>query len=429
MEYFIEEALTYTECLNKIRLKYGEKGVTILSHRNVRIGGFFGLFAKDGVEISGYTSNKVIKAGEFQSVPESGVLPTAVPKEEGGRSAPDFEEEKRKLLEAANRANPNVNRSDPTLQKILMEMQELKERLSAPSSLSSSGEEHESISRIRDILTHNDFSPSYTQRILERIKKEFPLDKLNDFASVQDTVLEWIGESITLFREAEFHRRPRIMVLVGPTGVGKTTTIAKLAAVFRIGTPVAGRSVSVRMITIDAYRIGAKQQLESFGNIMQIPVSFVDNHEDLRKTIALYSEEVELILVDTIGRSPRDSVNLGKMRQILDACGTEAETYLTVSAAAKVGDLKEIMRQFEPFGYHAVIITKLDETTRVGNVISSLSELGKSIFYITDGQNVPKNIQKATVVRFLTNLEGFQVNRAKIEERFPNDESEQLWRK
>jgi flagellar biosynthesis protein FlhF len=117
------------------------------------------------------------------------------------------------------------------------------------------------------------------------------------------------------------------------------------------------------------------------------------------------------------------------MRQILDACGTEAETYLTVSAAAKVGDLKEIMRQFEPFSYQAVIITKLDETTRVGNVISSLSELGKSIFYITDGQNVPKNIQKATAVRFLTNLEGFQVNRAKIEERFPNDESEQLWRK
>ena len=89
MEYFIEQALTYTECLNKIRLKYGEKGVTILSHKNIRMGGVFGLFAKDGVEITGYTSNKVIKAGDFQH-PESGVLPVAMPKEESARNAPYF---------------------------------------------------------------------------------------------------------------------------------------------------------------------------------------------------------------------------------------------------------------------------------------------------------------------------------------------------
>jgi flagellar biosynthesis protein FlhF len=184
------------------------------------------------------------------------------------------------------------------------------------------------------------------------------------------------------------------------------------------------------MVTIDAYRMGAKAQIEAFGHIMQIPVSYVDNYDDLKKDIAQYSDEVELFLIDTIGRSPRNAAQLAEMKQLLDACGTEAELYLTVMAGTKFGDLKEIIRQFEPFNYRSVIITKLDETIRVGNVISALSDLGKSVFYITDGQKVPTNIQKASVVRFLINLEGFQVNRSKIEERFPSSESEQIqWRK
>jgi flagellar biosynthesis protein FlhF len=162
---------------------------------------------------------------------------------------------------------------------------------------------------------------------------------------------------------------------------------------------------------------------------MGLAVSYVEDYDDLKKTIAQYSEGTDLILIDTIGKSPRDSANLGQMKQLLDACGTQAELYLAVAATTKSSDLKEIIRQFEPFNYRSVFVTKLDETIRVGNVISALSDLGKSVSYITDGQKVPSNIQKATAVRFLINLEGFQVNRAKIEARFPTDESELIqWR-
>lgn len=423
MEYFVEQALTYTECLNKIRMKYGDR-VTILYHKNIRMGGIFGLFAKDGVEVTGFTSSNVIKPGTFQGGISSGPISLS-PESTGSRKQPlDFNEEKQKILDAAGPANKGESSA---LQQVLKEVRQLKEEIAATTS-SVQSEKHSTISRIEEILDINDFSPTYGQNILDRIKKEFSLDGLNDYNTVQDKVLEWIGESIAVYKEEKFQRLPRITVLVGPTGVGKTTTIAKLAAIYGIGNS-GRRPISVRMITIDAFRIGAKAQIEAYGNIMALPVSYVENYEDLKKTIAQYSEGTDLILIDTIGKSPRDSVKLGEMKQLLNACGTQAELYLAVAATTKSSDLKEIIRQFEPFNYRSVIVTKLDETIRVGNVISALSDLGKSVSYITDGQRVPSNIQKATIVRFLINLEGFQVNRAKIEARFPTDESEQIqWR-
>jgi flagellar biosynthesis protein FlhF len=427
MEYFIEQALTYTECLNKIRMKYGDR-VTILYHKNIRMGGILGLFAKDGVEVTGYTSNNVVKSGGFSSMsPVPGLsLGTGGPpvsETPGLRKQPlDFEEEKKKILDTTGNKG-----GESALQMVLKEVRTLKERIEA-NAASNPAEEHPTLSRIEDILFRNDFSPTYSQNILERIKRECSIEALNDYTAVQDKVLEWIGESITIYKEEKFQRLPRIVVLVGPTGVGKTTTIAKLAAIYGIGNS-GRRPISVRMITIDAFRIGAKAQIEAYGNIMALPVSYVEDADDLKKTIAQYSEGVDLILIDTIGKSPRDSAKLGEMKQILDACGTQAELYLAVAATTKSSDLKEILRQFEPFNYRSVIVTKLDETIRVGNMISALSDFGKSVSYITDGQKVPSNIQKATVVRFLINLEGFQVNRTKIENRFPIDESEQIqWR-
>jgi flagellar biosynthesis protein FlhF len=236
-------------------------------------------------------------------------------------------------------------------------------------------------------------------------------------------VVEWRGETIRIYPDRldaprSGPRRPRILILVGPTGVGKTTTIAKLAAAY--GVRDWGKEpLKVVMITIDGYRIAAMEQLQKYGDIMKIPVTFVHNDQELRKTIAFYQNDVDLILVDTIGKSPRDAVELGKMKQFLDACGSSAEAHLAISAAVKFSDIREILRQFAPFNYQAVTITKLDETMRVGNVISALFADGKPVSYITDGQGVEKNIHRASVVRLLINLEGFLINREAIEGQFP----------
>jgi flagellar biosynthesis protein FlhF len=256
--------------------------------------------------------------------------------------------------------------------------------------------------------------------MLERIKKEFTLDSLDDFDLVQDKVVEWIGESIKIRREPKNPRRPRILVLVGPTGVGKTTTIGKLAAAYSLK-GWSGPSLKIRMITIDGYRLAAIQQLKTYGDILEIPVSYASTNDELRKAIVQHSTEADLVLVDTIGKSPRDAVQLGKMKQFLEACGSSAEVHLAVSASTKYSDIREILQQFASFNFQSVVVTKLDETIRVGNVISVLSEQGKEISFITDGQSVDKHIHQASVVRFLINLEGFRIDRDAIEKKFSSN--------
>jgi flagellar biosynthesis protein FlhF len=453
MVQFTEQALTMNECLDKIRAKYGEY-FYILNQKSVRVGGFLGFFTREGIELSGYVPNSYGKSvagnisfqdASFQGGGVSGGNPgtryggpgASVTGMSGGgavsRQGPEpavpknepinFEERKREVIAAAGK--------DPAIEKVLVKLSSLEEKIDekfaevSPAPLPVR-EEHANLARLEEILMLNDFSRGYQEKLLKRVTRECPLDTLEDFDALQDRVLEWIGESIVIFREKPVRRPPRIMVLVGPTGVGKTTTIAKLAAIYGLNNT---NPLSVRMVTIDAIRIGARAQIEAYGEIIGFPVSYVDNREDLRKDLALYSDGVDLILIDTFGKSPRDSVKLGEMKHILDAAGSQAEIHLAITAATKSSDMAETLRQFEPFNYQSVIITKMDETTRMGNVISVLAERGKPVSYVTDGQTVPSDIRRANVVGFLINLEGFRVNRQKLEERFPPDRSDEIqWR-
>jgi flagellar biosynthesis protein FlhF len=388
MQYFTEQAASQGEAVRRIREKYGEKA-RVLTHRTVRIPGFLGVFSREGVEVTGYIADE------------------AFPKQP---KRIDIEDEKMKLLATV--------RNEQTLQQVLKEVQSLKEKLAAPPAERVS-KEHAAVEKVRDLLIRNDFRNDFVDETLSRMRESFSLQELDDFAAVQDAVIEWIGERVALYDDP-FAPLPKVMILVGPTGVGKTTTIAKLAAVYGIGSPDL-RPLRVRMITIDNYRIAARQQIETYGSIMGIPVSTAETFDDLRKTIALYQKDVDLVLIDTIGKSPKDYVKLAEMKEMLTATGSSAEAHLAVSATTKTTDLSDILRQFEPFDYKSVIVTKLDETARIGNIISALSEKRKPISYLTDGQRVPQDIQKATVPPLLMRLEGFRVNRQRIEQRFPSD--------
>jgi flagellar biosynthesis protein FlhF len=422
VEQFVEQGATYDECLQKVRKKWGDRA-RVANYRAVRIGGIFGLFSRDGVEITGYISSDLrYNAGAFgavSAVRQGGPVPQ--PGGQAGSPKPplDFEEEKRKILATAP-VQPRPG--DPVLQTLVNEVKTLVEKIDAAAR--PSGEEHPSLGRLEELMDQNDFSPAYTRLMLERVRKEFSLDDLENFDLIQERVIDWIGETIRIYpdRLGSVRHRPdrsaRILVLVGPTGVGKTTTIAKLAAAYGVRN-WAKEPLRVVMVTIDGYRIAAMEQLEKYGDIMKIPVAFVHNEQELRKTIAFYQNDVDLILVDTIGKSPRDAVELGRMKQLLDVCGSAAETHLAISSGVKFSDIREILRQFAPFNYRAVVVTKLDETIRTGNVISALFADGKPVSYITDGQGVEKNIHRANVVRLLMSLEGFRIDREAIEERFP----------
>jgi len=276
-------------------------------------------------------------------------------------------------------------------------------------------EKHSAFAQAEELLRNNDFSCNYINKMLVKMKKEIPLEQLDDPQIVHEHLLEWIGETINIYNDDATLHRPRIMVLVGRAGVGKTTTLAKLAAIYGIGNNENNISaVKVRMITIDAFRICAKEQLETVGEIMKIPVSTVDNKQALRKEIAVHSKVTDMFLIDTIGENPKDSSKLGEMKEILDGAGKEAEFYLVVSADTKASGIEDIIRQFELFNYKSVIITKMDEIDRIGNVISALAEKRKSVSYVTDGRNIPFDIRKASVAYFLSNLDGFNINCEKL---------------
>jgi flagellar biosynthesis protein FlhF len=387
MEYFVEQAPTHREAEARIRQKYGEHA-RIMHHRTVRVGGFLGMFSREGVEVTGY----------FSSEPR--------PRRAAPAPEKNLEEEKKKLLDVMK------GDGDRDLDTVLNEIRSLKESLVLGQNTDS---EHPTIAAVRRILGENDFSVLFTAQTIDRMRRELSVEQLDDEASALEQVLGWIGDSIHL-HVPRSSGRPEIFVLVGPTGVGKTTTIAKLAAMYgldRDGT----RPRDIRILTIDNYRIGARQQIETYGQIMDIPVSFVESAEEMRKYLALY-QDADMIFIDTIGKSPRDFRRLGEMNELLAICGSRARVHLAISATTKTADVGEIATQFEPFKYEAVVVTKMDETTRAGNIISVLSEREKPISFVTDGQRVPQDIERATVLRLLTHLEGFGMSRGRLEQRF-----------
>jgi len=393
LQYFTIEAPTPREALEQMRRQYGQEA-RILTHKTIRRGGILGMFAREGVEITGYISRK----------------PRNKPP---GVSAATLEESRKKIVADARR--------EQSLQLILNEIQSLKENLSKDNGGTKLPVDTPAgLLRIESILQHNDFSPPFIEEILGRVRKEFSLEELDDFSVLQTQVLEWIGDKIQIYPALQIPEQgaqgSKVFIIVGPTGVGKTTTIAKLAAIFGVNGS-SSTSPKVRIVTIDNYRIAALRQIETYAEIMRIPVTCVESVGEFKKFLAM-AEGTGLILVDTIGRSPRDLSKLAEMKDVLDAAGTRSEIHLAISATTKASDVEEILKTFEPFKYRAVILTKIDETLRIGNIISVLSASRKPISYIGDGQSVPQDIEQASILRLLMNLDGFHINRERLEKRF-----------
>lgn len=303
------------------------------------------------------------------------------------------------------------------LDQLDSKMNELLQKMNDSSNASS--ETHKSISKIEELLDRNEFSLKYINYIKDKIKKSFSLEELEDFDIVQRKVVDWIGESINVAQEQVF-RKPYVGIIVGPTGVGKTTTLVKLAVQYILKNKEQGRKVDICFITIDSMRVGAFEQLARFGDLLNITVKKAEKAEDVKFIYEEVKSAVDAIFIDTSGYSPNDAEHLGAMKMTLSVQGMNPDVYLAVCASTKARDIENIMRNYEPFGYKSVIITKCDESEQYGNIISVLFDSHKSVSYITNGQQIAqgKCIKRAEVVDFLVRLEDFQVDRIHIEDKF-----------
>ena len=196
--------------------------------------------------------------------------------------------------------------------------------------------------------------------------------------------------------------RPTIMAIVGPTGVGKTTTIAKLA------TCAKSEGFRVALATFDTHRAGAVEQLRSYAEILEVPIHVAYSPEELAQTIGGLTE-VDLILIDTPGCGGRNHSLLEQLQRCFVPL-KECEVHLALACDTQLPDMLETTRAFDGLGLTGVILTKIDEASCLGPALSLVHQSGKPLSYLTTGQNIPADVEVATSRRFaellVTGVEG-----------------------
>ncbi|MDO9104290.1 MAG: flagellar biosynthesis protein FlhF [Methylovulum sp.] len=275
--------------------------------------------------------------------------------------------------------------SDKLLMEMSRELKSLRAALDSKISGSTWGQGAQPVSPIRiDLL----------QRLLGMgISKKLSIQIANRLADYRDSDLVFAKAQDMLVKalpiaEDNILESGGIAALVGPTGAGKTTTIAKLAAKFilRHGPR------QVALITTDNYRIGAHEQINTYGRILDVPVRVATSAAELRNLINGFSDK-RLILIDTAGMSQRD-MKLAEQINTLKHSDVPIKSYLVMSAATEYKAMNEIIKAFQVFEPQASILTKLDEAVTVGSAISSIIEQNLPLFFVTDGQQVPEDMHK-----------------------------------
>lgn len=189
----------------------------------------------------------------------------------------------------------------------------------------------------------------------------------------------------------------RLVALVGPTGVGKTTTIAKLAANYHLR-----ENVKVGLVTVDTYRIAAVDQLRTYAEIIDLPMEVVATPHEMRAAMERL-QGLELILMDTAGRSPRDDIKIQELKAILSEAEPD-EVHLVLSSTGSASSLLQSMERFSVVGTTALLLTKLDESMGMGHLLPLLHNGQLPLSYLTNGQDVPDDIEAAESQRIVKSI-------------------------
>ncbi len=303
------------------------------------------------------------------------------------------------LPAAPTPAAPPTPSSDPSdaMQGQLADLQEMVKELCHKSKSRPKHELPEELFRLFTDLLDAELSEDLARDLVEKIHAEAPDAELEDPILLKARVARMIEADITCTGPiAVTPGRRRLVALVGPTGVGKTTTIAKMAANYRLK-----EKRKVGLVTVDTYRIAAVEQLRTYADIIDLPMEVVSTPREMRQAARRMSD-LDLVLMDTAGRSPKDEVKIQELKSFLTEAGAD-EVHLVLSSVAGQRALQQTAERFAAAGTTALILTKLDEATGLGNVLPVLRSSGLPLSYLTNGQNVPDDIETADADR-LTKL-------------------------
>lgn len=238
-------------------------------------------------------------------------------------------------------------------------------------------------------LLRNGIEKKYASALTKHVTFALPRDVQRDHDRVVDTLAVELMNGVRI--EQPIDVRPgekKIIALVGATGVGKTTTIAKLAS-----QAILNKGLKVGLINIDSYKVAATDQLATYAKILGVPFRQASNAADLERALAEF-KPLDLVLVDTSGRSQRDTDSLVEMQKILKSA--EVESLLILSAPTRDQELYDIINRFRIFDPKGVIFSKLDESTTYGCIYNVAQRTGLPLTYFTVGQRVPEDIESAS---------------------------------
>jgi len=422
MELKTYQARSMSDALAKVKSDMGGSAV-ILHTRTVKRGGLFGIGARPFVEITATNDPRVAEARAALAAPAGSSAPSVSPVASAprGRRGMGVDADKRSssptgIAPAATAPTspnlvpplPSPLASDPTIRR---EIETIRDMVADLARRSERPTERRVPADLLDYYTHlisqdvaEELAVQIVERALGRLRtcpaavggqegasRVCPVG--GDLASpqrVQDELHRIISEMLPEVEPLKLTAmgRPTIVALVGPTGVGKTTTIAKLAANAKLR-----EGKSVGLITIDTYRIAAVEQLKVYAQILDVPLAAVVTPQDMQAAVRRMSH-LDLVLIDTAGRSQRDEPRIAELGELL-ATAKPDQVHLVLATTAREPTIREAIARFSVLGVQQLIFTKIDEAVGFGVLLNVLDSVNLRLSYLTTGQSVPKDIEQA----------------------------------
>jgi len=416
---------TMHDAIRTIKHELGPDAV-ILSTKQIRTGGVLGMFGKTMVEVTAATDmapvppsrrqpfaslstthRPIVESGEERAAQhvtfQDGLRAKAVPQDASGPPRSTSHDGWSNPDRTAAPGGPGGQREWDLIKEELRILRKLME-----SSYREARPEHAAgLDGLpaRLLVWHDEFlrqglARSTAQRIVRDVAERHPPSELESDSAVRQALHRDLVRRIKVSGPLlDLGEWKKTVILTGPTGVGKTTTIAKLAAHYKLN-----EQRSVSLITLDTYRVAAVEQLRMYANILGITMDVALTKREALECIRKRSKS-ELILIDTAGRSPRDAAGMEELRQ-LTALDHPLEIHLVLSATTREQDLKEGLTRYAGIPLHRLLFTKLDETTGFGNLLELMEQTGLPLSYFSVGQNVPEDLEVARPERLADLLLG-----------------------